>query len=107
MSTSVLLTLKEIINMETNDKDELIGAAAGAGLGAATGMGSSVAAVSAAGSVAGLSGPGIAAGLSAIGGGSMVGGLVVATGGTALLAVGLGYVGYRIAKKMKRREQTT
>jgi len=78
----------------------MIGAAAGAGVGAAAGMGATVAAISGLG-VSGLSGPGIVSGLAALGDGSMLGGLVVATGGTALLVGGLGYAGYRIAKKMK------
>ncbi|HEY8102860.1 MAG TPA: hypothetical protein VIF82_19135 [Burkholderiaceae bacterium] len=79
---------------------ELVGTIAGAGMGAATGVGGTVAAVSSLG-VAGLSGPGIVSGLAALGGGSMLGGLVVATGGTALLVGGLGYAGYCIAKKLK------
>lgn len=79
---------------------EIIGTATGASVGAAAGMGGTVAAVSSLG-VTGLSGPGIVSGLAALGGGSMLGGLVVATGGTALLVGGLGYAGYRIAKKLK------
>lgn len=81
---------------------EIIGTATGAGLGAAAGMGGTVAAISSLG-VSGLSGPGIVSGLAALGGGSMLSGLVVATGGTALLVGGLGYGGYRIAKWLKNK----
>lgn len=62
------------------------------------GTAGSVALISSSGSVVGLSGPGIMSGLAAIGG-SAIGGIVVLTCSTTMIAVAAGYYGYRIAKK--------
>ncbi|HRH97112.1 MAG TPA: hypothetical protein PLB55_14320 [Prosthecobacter sp.] len=78
---------------ENDDSKNTVGMAVGAGVGASAGIAGTIAAVSATGTTAGLSGAGITSGLAAIGGGTMLGGLIVATGGVALLAVGCAYIG--------------
>ena len=65
--------------------------------GVATGVGASVAAISASGSVAGLSAAGVTSGLSAIGIGGMIGG--IATVAVIPAAIGLG--GYGLVKGIK------
>lgn len=53
------------------------------------------AAVSGLGAVVGVSGAGITSGLAAVGGGSMLTGLALSTGGVAFVAVG-GYIGAKV-----------
>ena len=62
--------------------------------GVATGIGGSIAAVSASGSVAGLSAAGITSGLAAIGGGSLLGGVGV----VAAIPAAVGLAGYGLVK---------
>lgn len=64
-------------------------------------MAGAIASISAAGTTTGLSGAGIASGLAAIGGGTMVGGLVVASGGVALLAIGGVFLGRKLMSRSK------
>jgi len=80
---------------------EVMGAAAGAAVGTAAGVGGSVVVVSTAGSVAGLSAAGFTSGLATIGGGSMMAGVAVLSCGTVVLAAGAGYVGYRLVKRLR------
>jgi hypothetical protein len=80
---------------------QLIGAVAGGAVGAGAGMAGAIASISFAGSATGLSCAGISSGLAAIGGGTMLGGLVVATGGVALLAIGGVIVGRMLFTKSK------
>lgn len=82
--------------MKTKEK---IGTGVGGIVGATSGTGGSLLAISAAGSVPGLGAAGITSGLAAIGG-SMVGGLIVCTGGTAVVTVGACYLGYKLVKEL-------
>jgi hypothetical protein len=79
---------------------DAVGAGAGGVVGAGGGAAGSVLTVSATGAVSGLSGAGISSGLAAIGG-SMVGGIVVCTLGTAALTLAGGYGGYRLVKWLR------
>jgi len=81
-------------------RDEVAATIGSAAAGGVIGAAGSVAAVSAAGSVSGLSAAGIASGLTAIGG-SMIGGVVVCTGGVAILVIAGGYGGYRLIRWIK------
>jgi hypothetical protein len=78
-------------------KNEVVGASVGGVVGSGVGITGSVAAISVAGEVAGLSAAGIASGLASIGG-SMIGGVVVLTGGTVILAGAGLYGGYRLLR---------
>ncbi len=88
-------------NSESDDskKRSAVGAAVGGFVGASTGIAGTITSISAAGTSAGLSGAGITSGLAAIGGGTMLGGLVVATGGVAVLAVAGVYLGHKLASR--------
>lgn len=72
--------------------------------GAAGGSVAGVAAVGAAGSVAGFSAAGITSGLAAIGGivgGGMAAGSAIVIAGPAVAAAGVGYVAYRVARRIR------
>jgi hypothetical protein len=79
---------------------QLAGAVAGGAVGTGVGITGAIASISAAGTT-GLSGAGITTGLAAIGGGTMVGGLVVASGGVALLAIGGVFLGRKLMTRKK------
>ncbi len=65
---------------------------------ATTGIGASIAAISASGAVTGLSAAGITSGLAAIGGGTMLGGIAV----VASVPLVAGIAGYGLVKAVKR-----
>jgi len=94
--TSVVHATETRLEQGGMTTEQMVGAGVGGTVGAGIGAGGSVIAISNAGLVAGLSGPGISSGLFAIGGGSMIGGVVVLTAGTAII-VGAGiYGGYKL-----------
>lgn len=78
---------------EKNDIEETLGVTGGV----TTGVGGSIAAVSAAGSVSGLSAAGITSGLAALGGGSMLAGIGV----VAAIPAAVGLAGYGLVKGIK------
>lgn len=71
------------------------------GAGAVGGAAATMLAVGAAGTVSGLSTAGVTAGLVAIGGGSVAAGAVIALAAPAVIAAGVGYGVYRIARLLK------
>jgi DNA-binding XRE family transcriptional regulator len=81
----------------TEAEKGVIGEAVGSAGGVATGVGASIAAVSAAGSVGGLSAAGITSGLAAIGGGTMLGGIAT----VAAIPVAVGLAGWGLVKGIK------
>lgn len=81
----------------TDSEKATLGETLGAMGGVATGIGGSIAAVSAAGSVTGLSAAGITSGLAAIGGGSLLGGIGV----IAAVPVAVGLAGYGLVKGIR------
>jgi DNA-binding XRE family transcriptional regulator len=81
----------------TEAEKGVIGEAIGTAGGAATGVGASIAAVSAAGSVGGLSAAGITSGLAAIGGGTMLGGIAT----IAAIPIAVGLAGWGLVKGIK------
>ncbi len=85
--------------LDNENKRAAVGAAVGGVVGAGTGIAGTITTISAAGTSAGLSGAGITSGLAAIGGGTMLGGLVVAPGGVAVQAVAGVYVGHKLASR--------
>ena len=92
--TSVVYAKETRIEQGGMTRNEVIGSSVGGVAGAGVGVGSSVVAISTAGTT-GLSATGITTGLAAIGG-SMIGGVVVLTAGTAII-VGAGiYGGYKL-----------
>ena len=86
--------------MSDNNTQENVAGAAGALTGAASGMGASTVAISSLGVVPGLSGAGITSGLATVGG-SMLGGIAVASAGVGVLAFA-GYFGGKIALRKYR-----
>jgi hypothetical protein len=89
--------LKEIKMNSGMTKSEVIGSSVGGVAGAGVSVSGSVLAISTAGSVPGLSAAGIATGVAAIGG-SMIGGIIVCTGGTAILVGAGAYGGYKLVR---------
>ncbi len=88
-------------SLPSNERDSRKAGRVATTLGAAGGVGSSVAAISIAGKVAGLSGAGITSGLAAIGstaGGGMVAGTAIAVAAPAVAAAAVGYGVYKIWK---------
>jgi hypothetical protein len=73
--------------MSENQNEEAAGALGGV-VGTGAGVGGVVATVSAVGTVPGLSAAGITSGLAAMGFGSMMTGIIIATGGVAMLGIG-------------------
>ncbi|WP_221173898.1 hypothetical protein [Burkholderia pseudomallei] len=91
---------------EESSAIETTGAVVGGIGGAAAGVGGAIATVSAAGT-AGLSAAGITSGLAAIGGvvgGGMTAGIVITAAAPVVVAAGLGYAGYRVAKWYRSKE---
>ena len=85
---------KTLTDAEKATVNETLSVASGVAGGVATGIGGSIAAVSASGSVAGLSAAGITSGLAAIGGGSLLGGVGV----VAAIPAAVGLAGYGLVK---------
>lgn len=85
---------KTLTDAEKATVNETLTIASGVAGGVATGIGGSIAAVSASGSVAGLSAAGITSGLAAIGGGSLLGGVGV----VAAIPAAVGLAGYGLVK---------
>ena len=81
---------QQLTEVEKSTVGETLGAVGGV----ATGIGGSIATVSAVGSVTGLSAAGITSGLAAIGGGSLLGGIGV----IASVPVAVGLAGYGLVK---------
>jgi hypothetical protein len=96
--TSVVHATETRLEQGGMTRDEVIGAGAGGIVGAGAGIGTSVVAISATGTVTGLNAAGIASGLAAIGGGSMIGGVIVTTGGTAIVVLACAYGGYKVVQ---------